>query len=130
MNRMNNLDNLRILYLNAIAGSIVNSDLLIRAAESDIESTAEILRSGKRQTGLRQTDEEIISYLLTNLSYLNQEIEQIRKGNQSTSRSVTNYLQREDQDALEELVQILENVKGMIYNTSEFISTLQNSYNQ
>ena len=127
---MNNLDNLRILYLSAIAGSIVNSDVLIRAAESDIDSTTEILRSGKRQTGLRQSDEEVVTYLLTNLDYLRQEIEQIRNGNQSTSRSVTNYLQREDHAAFEELVQTLNNVKLSIYNTSEFVSTLKNSYDQ
>lgn len=127
---MNNLDNLRILYLNAIAGSIVNSDLLIRAAETDIDSTAETLLSSKRQTGLRQSDEEVVTYLLTNLDYLRQEIEQIRNGNQSTSRSVTNYLQNENQESLEELVQTLDNVKLSIYNTSEFISTLKNSYDQ
>ena len=127
---MNNLDNLRILYLNAIAGSIVNSDVLIRAAESDIDSTTEILRSGKRQTGLRQSDEEVVTYLLTNLDYLRQEIEQIRNGNQSTSRTVTNYLQREDHEAFEELVQTLNNVKLSIYNTSEFVSTLKKSYDQ
>ena len=127
---MNNLDNLRILYLNAIAGSIVNSDLLIRAAESDIESTIEILRSGKRQTGLRKSDEEIVMYLLTSLEYLSQEIEQLRHGNQSTSRSVTNYLQLENHEALEDLVKSLNDLKVSIYNTSEFIGTLSSSYDQ
>ena len=127
---MNNLDNLRILYLNAIAGSVVNSDLLISAAESDIESTVETLRSGSRQIGLRTSDSEIVAYLLTSLEYLDQEIDQIRRCNQSTSRSVTIYLQNEDHSSLEGLSENLNNLKILIYNTSQFISTLEQSYDQ
>lgn len=127
---MNNLDNLRILYLNAIAGSIVNSDLLIRAAESDMDLTTEVLKSGSRSTGLRESDREIVAYLMNKLEYLDQEIEKIRQGNQSTSRSVTIYLQNEDKSSLEELSATLENLKILIYETSNFISKLKSDYDQ
>ena len=101
---MNNAQNLRILYLNAIAGSIVNSDLLIRAMESDLDNSAEILHKSRNSSGLRAVDREIADYFESQIDLIRSDLDKLKEYTRSASEKVSNYLQSQSEDDLDELL--------------------------
>ena len=98
---MNNIENLRILYKNAIAGSIVNSDLMIRAIESDLDSLIEILSKSRTSIGLRASDREIALYLEDHADLVASQVRSVKEDSLNVSSIVSEYIESDDDSDLE-----------------------------
>lgn len=124
---MNNAQNLRILYLNAIAGSIVNSDLLIRAIESDLDNSAEILSKSRNSSGLRSVDREIADYFESQIDLVRSDLVKLREYTRSASEKVSDYLQSQSEERLDELLVRINESKAYLAEIDENISNFSES---
>lgn len=121
---MNNIENLRILYKNAIAGSIVNSDLMIRAIESDLDSLIEILSKSRTSIGLRASDREIALYLEDRADLVASQIRSVKEDSLNVSSIVSDYIASDDDSDLERLVREIDRLKTRLAETDEMVGTL------
>ena len=124
---MNNAQNLRILYLNAIAGSIVNSDLLIRAIESDLDSSAEILSKSRNSLGLRSVDREIADYFESQIELIRSDLTRLKEYTKSASENVSKYLQNQSEEDLDNLLAVITKSKSHLAEIDENISIFSES---
>ena len=124
---MNNAQNLRILYLNAIAGSIVNSDLLIRAIESDLDSSAEILSKSRNSSGLRSVDREIADYFESQIELIRSDLTRLKEYTKSASENVSKYLQNQSEEDLDNLLAVITKSKSHLAEIDENISIFSES---
>lgn len=121
---MNNIENLRILYKNAIAGSIVNSDLMIRAIESDLDSLIEILSKSRTSIGLRALDREIALYLEDHADLVASQVRSVKEDSLNMSNIVSEYIESDDDSDLERLVVAIDRLKARLAETDEMVSIL------
>ena len=121
---MNNIENLRILYQNAIAGSIVNSDLMIRAIESDLDSLIEILSKSRTSIGLRASDREIALYLEDHADLVASQVRSVKEDSLNVSSIVSEYIESDDDSDLERLVVAIDRLKVRLAETDEMVSIL------
>lgn len=121
---MNNIENLRILYKNAIAGSIVNSDLMIRAIESDLDSLIEILSKSRTSIGLRASDREIALYLEDHADLVASQVRSVKEDSLNVSSIVSEYIESDDDSDLERLVSAIDRLKVRLAETDEMVSIL------
>ena len=121
---MNNIENLRILYKNAIAGSIVNSDLMIRAIESDLDSLIEILSKSRTSIGLRASDREIALYLEDHADLVASQVRSVKEDSLNVSSIVSEYIESDDDSDLERLVVAIDRLKVRLAETDEMVSIL------
>ena len=121
---MNNIENLRILYKNAIAGSIVNSDLMIRAIESDLDSVIEILSKARTSIGLRASDREIALYLEDHADLVASQVRSVKEDSLNVSSIVSEYIESDDDSDLERLVVAIDRLKVRLAETDEMVSIL------
>ena len=124
---MSNAQNLRILYLNAIAGSIVNSDLLIRAMESDLDNSAEILSKSRNASGLRSIDREIADYFESQIDLIRSDLVNLRDYASAASEKVSSYLQTQSEDDLDELLARIDESKTYLAEIDENVSRFSES---
>lgn len=113
---------LRALYHSALSGSIVNSDTILRAIDSDKDAATESLGFVSRFDSLRQNDREIVAEITKSFSDVETLIdsslpEKLRDLTEATSR----YVIRTEESELEALISSIESFKSSLETLDEQI---------
>lgn len=114
---------LEILYQNALAGSVVNSDVLFRAMERDLDAANESLGHAANLDALRSKDRNIIIDIVSAISNIDANLnEQINKHIQSITSHVSKYVQASSLENLDEVLQTLSKFREDLQSLDETIN--------
>lgn len=114
---------LEILYQNALAGSVVNSDVLFRAMERDLDAANESLGHAANLDALRSKDRNIIIDIVSAISNIDANLnEQINRYIQSITSHVSRYVQASSLENLDEVLQTLSKFREDLQSLDETIN--------
>lgn len=114
---------LEILYQNALAGSVVNSDVLFRAMERDLDAANESMSHAANLDALRSKDRNIIIDIVSAISNIDANLnEQINGRIQSITSHVSKYVQASNLENLDEVLQTLSKFREELQTLDEVIN--------
>lgn len=123
----NENDGMKILYQNALAGSIVNSDLLFRSIKSDLDATTETMNLITLDS-LRAKDRELIIYISNLLTYVSAIVDESLEDRVKTLTTRTSeYVTAKDENYLDSLIDTIEKFKTDLSNLDENVSNVYNA---
>ena len=114
----NETNGMQILYQNALAGSIVNSDLLFRSIKSDSDAAAETLNVITLDS-LRAKDRELILHVSGLMSYVSAVVED----------RTSEYVSSKNAEYLEPLIDTIEKFKLDLENLDNNVSATYSEIN-
>lgn len=125
----NETNGMQILYQNALAGSIVNSDLLFRSIKSDSDAAAETLNVITLDS-LRAKDRELILHVSSLMSYVSAVVEGSLEDRVKTLTDRTSeYVSSKNAEYLEPLIDTIEKFKSDLESLDNNVSAAYSEIN-
>lgn len=115
---------MQILYQNALAGSIVNSDLLFRSIKSDLDAAAETLNVITLDS-LRAKDRDLILHVLNLMTHVSSVVEVSLENRVKTLTDRTSeYVSSKNSEYLEPLIDTIEKFELDLERLDANVSTV------
>ena len=119
----NEKNGMQILYENALAGSVVNSDVLFRAMQRDLDAANETMGHAANLDALRSKDRNIIIDIVSAISNIDPNLnEQINKHIQNITSYVSKYVQSKKGEGIEEVLHTLSKFREDLQRLDETIN--------